>query len=65
MTFSAENQPQPTQRRGRGPSARVTKADAVAALRRLREAASSGDVAANAALIALAEGRPLERFTHG
>lgn len=55
------DQNQPTARRGRGPAAKITKADGVAALRRLREAAAAGDVAANAALVALAEGRSLER----
>lgn len=59
--FSETNRPT----KPRGAAKRVTKTDAVAALRRLRAAAESGDVAANLALIQLAEGRPLERFTNG
>ncbi|TKD44221.1 hypothetical protein FCG41_07455 [Azotobacter chroococcum] len=55
--FSETNRP--TKRRG--PAKKVTKAEAVVALRRLREAAASGDISANAALVALAEGRSLER----
>jgi len=57
--FTTENQP--AKRRARGQARSVTKAEAAIALRRLREAAAAGDVAANAALVALAEGRSLER----
>ncbi|TBW08305.1 hypothetical protein E0E50_15205 [Azotobacter chroococcum subsp. isscasi] len=57
--FSTTNRPT----KQRGPAKKVTKAEAVVALRRLREAAAAGNVTANAALVALAEDRllPLER----
>lgn len=43
----------------RGRQAKPTRAEVAAAYERLRTAANSGSVQASAALIALAEGRPL------
>jgi hypothetical protein len=55
MAFSEEQQP--TRRRGRAKC--VTKHEVEAARERLRDAAAAGDVQACAALIALAESRPV------
>lgn len=55
MTFTEAQQP--TKRRGRAKD--VTKREVEAARNRLRDAAAAGDVQACAALIALAERRPV------
>lgn len=55
MSFTEAQQP--TKRRGRAKC--VTKHEVEAARERLRDAAAAGDVHACAALIALAENRPV------
>lgn len=55
MAFTEDQQP--TKRRGRAKD--VTKREVEAARDRLRDAAAAGDVQACAALIALAERRPV------
>lgn len=55
MTFSAATQPP----KGRGPSRSLTKTELKLAWDRIRSAAASGDLQANALLIALAENKPV------
>jgi hypothetical protein len=55
MTFTAAAQPP----KGRGPNRGLTKGELRLAWDRIRSAASSGDLQANALLIALAENKPV------
>lgn len=57
MLFTEQNQP--SKRRPRGRAREVTKSEVEAARNRLRDAAAAGDIQACAALIALAERRPV------